>query len=91
MEEKLTKKEEECDDCNFTVGVKMTESVCDLLGENDKQQCEEIISDIKKGGQSFKAGLEKIEDQFKKSLELLGEIKNIASEKGVLDRSAKPQ
>ena len=85
------KKEEPCDDCNFTVATSMVESVCDILGENDKQQCEEIISDIKKGSQSFKEGLEKVEDKFKKSLELLDEIKKIASEKGVLDISAKPQ
>jgi hypothetical protein len=82
---------EECEDCNFTVAASMAETVCDLLGENDKKQCKDIFSDIKKGGQSLKDGLDKVEEKFKRSLELLDEIKKIASEKGVLDKSANPQ
>ncbi len=82
---------EECEDCNFTVATAMAETVCDLLGENDKQQCEDIISEIKSGGETLGDGLDKIEEKFKRSLEVLSEIKKIASEKGVLDKSANPQ
>ena len=85
------KKEDECPDCDFTVGVSITESVCNIFGEESKVKCEEIIKQIKDGEKTFGESLELISSEFVKSLEVVDEMKKIAKEKGFIDAKAKPQ
>jgi hypothetical protein len=53
--------EKDCDDCNFTAGVSMTESVCNFLGEESKEKCEDIVKSFKLGEKSFIDTLNEIE------------------------------
>jgi hypothetical protein len=85
------KKEEDCDDCDFTVGVSITESVCNFLGEESKEKCEEIIKKVKDGEKTFGESISEIKTGFVKSLEVINEMKKIAEEKGFLNATAKPK
>ncbi len=69
----------------------MAGSVCNILGDEDKATCETIIENMKLGESTLEEGLNSLENQFQKKLELIREIKEIAKEKSILNAKAEPK